>query len=203
MITRRCATVCAFLLSLSSGLAFCQDRSTEQRYELFGGVSALGAQTPYTRHVEGWNGSVTIKVRNQLGIFFSSAGYYYGADDVNACAVHPCKLGRDSYDILLGPVFRPAMLERLRLRPFVRGIVGGVYLTGHDLVGPPILPASAPYPQRELNFAIGAGGGIDFALSKRVNLRVIQLDYVRRVGGRLYWFESGMVRPSTGVVVRF
>jgi hypothetical protein len=205
MISLRYGTmISAFLLILSCSSALCQDSNAERKYEFFGGVSVLGSRTPYSRNVEGWNGSVTIRLAEQWGLFLGSAAYYHSSDNANLCGgIQPCRSGADSYDILLGPVYRPAMLERFRLRPFVRGAVGGVYLTGHSLLPPDLIRPERLYPQRELTFAVGAGGGVDLALAKSVDMRLVQLDCVHRVGGRLYLINLGMTRFSAGLVVRF
>lgn len=189
----------------ASGRSDAAQRRDQRRFELFGGVSALGWQTPYTRNVEGWHGGITFALWDQLGVSFQSAGYYYGGERDYGCGsgVVRCSFARDSYDIFVGPVFRPAFLRRYRLRPFIHGMVGGVYVAGHTFDYLPVFDQTIQLYSRELRPALGLGGGIDIAVAERLHIRLIQLDSVHRYGTRLWLFADKMVRPSAGIVVRF
>ena len=155
--------------------------------------------------MEGWNGTLTFSLGDQVGVSFQSAGHYYGGTHNFACGDGsiPCRIQRDSYDILVGPVFRPAFLRKYRLRPFVQGMVGAVYLSGTSFDYVPAFEQTVRLHSRELTPAVGIGAGIDIAVAERLHIRLIQLDYVRQYGSRLWWFPEAMARPSTGLVVRF
>jgi outer membrane protein OmpA-like peptidoglycan-associated protein/opacity protein-like surface antigen len=111
-----------------------------------------------------------------------------------------------AFSFLFGP--RLSFRSHSRLTPFLQVLVGAAHATDVTLKGCPVpIYACMPLPS-ETSFALTAGGGLDYRVSHRFALRLIQAEYL------LTRFEDptspthdnafqNNIRLSAGIVFRF
>lgn len=87
--------------------------------------------------------------------------------------------------------------QRTRITPFVQGLVGAVH--GFDA---PFPNGSASLTTSANALAILAGGGVDIAVSRRLSIRAVQLDYGLNHLPNNANNSENLLRVSTGVVFR-
>jgi opacity protein-like surface antigen len=109
-------------------------------------------------------------------------------------AVHSGDIGGDPVDTTVTNfLFGPRLSLRFRnLRPYFQVLFGGVYMASSTQItgfvdpsqpivlpgGTPVLqPISARVGAQQTAFAMTAGGGLDFKISRHVSFRPIGLDY--------------------------
>lgn len=132
------------------------------RAEFFYGYSYLGVDskglTPKRLIFNGWDGSATFNPHPLAGIEFDFSGHYRG--NCNGISNFTCK----EVSFLAGPrlAFRTG-----RTTIFVHGLFGG------DIVGAGFLGL----PASRTDTALAAGGGLDYAATKWVSIRLGQADY--------------------------
>jgi hypothetical protein len=170
--------------------------------ELFGGYSferiAPGCGSNYrcgsetagpTTNLNGWTASLTGYFYKSFGISAEFSGNYNGTAALSSATVN-------RYTYQFGPAYA---LRMRRSTPFVHALFGGVSQTSID---------------DGLNyhaFLWSVGGGLDFKASKRVSIRLAQLDYERQhvpvvdTGGPTPIPSVGAngLRYSAGIVFKF
>jgi outer membrane immunogenic protein len=82
------------------------------------------------------------------------------------------------------------------LKPFAQFLAGGVH--GFDSTFPHSTGASSSAN----SFAFTAGGGLDYALSRHIGVRVIQIDYLRTYLPNNAGNEQNNVRVGAGIIFR-
>ena len=179
-------------------------------WEVFGGYSFQRADVreyfisrsipfvTYTaRHhyvnMNGWEFSVTENVNRWFGGTLDISGYY------KSPTIGSVTTKDHIYTILYGPRFTlpkaggnaaPARLISASV-PFAHILFGGAQ-TGAT-VGPPGPHAS------DFSFAMAIGGGLDWPLTPNVDIRVLQLDYLRT---NALATSQNNYRASAGIVLR-
>jgi opacity protein-like surface antigen len=150
------------------------------------GSSAVGIENGNRIALNGWNASVEVKIIRWVGVVADfSGGYGSGKQSFTQPTVFFTYDARQ-HDYLFGPRFSATLGK---IRPFAEGLLG----VGQTSTTTDDLSAS------DTSFAMAFGGGVDYAATKILGLRV-QGDYVRTS-----FFSSSQndFRLSTGVVVRF
>ena len=159
----------AFALVLLLGL-FVTVRSSKaqeqvSKFEAYGGyyyvrfnvnASAEGGAPSKTFNGNGGGAQLEYNATNWLGVVGDMAGY-------GATATTNGALVGGAFTYLLGPRVN---FSHGKVTPFVQTLVGGIWTT--DGIG---------HSGSENNFAMTAGGGIDFKVSKHVSIRPIEAEY--------------------------
>ena len=162
--------------------ALAQDRP---KAELFGGYSFLNTNDLVELNLNGWNASMAANVNDWLGIAADFSGHYGKPSFFGF--VPTSGLSTNVHSFLFGP--RVTYRGHSNVIPF-----------GHALFG-----VSRGYANifgvnySDSSFAMAFGGGVDFKLSDRVAIRMIQADYVQT---RLASDRQNNARLSAGIVFR-
>ena len=129
--------------------------------EIFGGYS-------YTRvdrgsglsgiNMNGWNAAVTGNVNSWLGVTADFSGHYGS----------PGGVGQNRHSFLFGP--KLSYRASQRFTPFAQALFGAVR-AHRDAFG-------AGFTTNETTFGMALGGGVDYNLSNRLAIRLIQADYL-------------------------
>jgi len=171
------------------------------RVEIFGGYSYLNFDfsTPTKGLVDresfnGWEASATFNVNRWLGLEGDFSGHYKG-DCLNVSGL-TCK----DYSFMGGPRFA---YRRGKATVFAHGLFGGDHLSG----------SFSGFSISHTAFALAAGGGIDYAVTKHISIRIGEVDYLmtRHAAQDFIPLLSGLnlpghennVRVSAGVVFTF
>ena len=175
-------------IMVALGSAFCAGQ-TAGRVDVFGGFSWLSQDISLLNQSTigpvGWTASATFPVRPRMGVVADVSGYY-----------HNCGTGCSSAKIhtfLFGPQYS---VDRGRLRPFARFLIGDTYMT-----------TSLSAFTSNNSFTFGAGGGVDVTLSRRLAWRG-QVDWLHNGfqtsdNQRTNQEKHNVARLSTGIVIRF
>lgn len=82
------------------------------------------------------------------------------------------------------------------LKPFAQFLIGGVH--GFDSIFP---HAGGPLSSAN-SFALTAGGGLDYGLSRHIDVRVVQIDYLKTYLPNNATDEQNNLRIGAGIVFR-
>lgn len=192
----------AVTLLLACGLppAFAQTRSSDDYpgFELYAGFShnrleTVLAGSPLIRSEgrAGFNGfdlAVTRNVSRYVGVQFDFAGHY-GDETFRPPCLAPCpdpppdaRLNSSLYTFLGGVQIKDNARD-VRFKPFARALVGAARLNrskdpfdGLDKA-PPCVFGDPPCNKSDSGFAGVLGGGLDFQINRRLDIRLIQFDY--------------------------
>jgi opacity protein-like surface antigen len=167
------------LLWLCAPLAAAQDDSGS-RFEVFGGFSYLMTDldeqdAPLDRfdNLDGFNVSVTRYLTKRFGITGDfSAHFRKTTEEFPGGTV---RFKSRSYGYFAGPQVK--FRNRTRATPFVHALAGAA----NNRFTVEAVPAGATTPVREsiklTDFALVLGGGLDVRITKRIELRVFQVEY--------------------------
>ena len=184
-----------FVVISMSALCFAQD---SKRAEVFAGYSHIVEDFSLTNPnagLTGWNASVAAPISHGLGFVADFAGYYPGYNF--GCT--GCGQSAKVHTFLFGPQYS---FTRHRWTVFGRFLFGDTNLNPHLDQNPTFLDFTSTN-----SFTYGAGGGIEFALTRRFGLRG-QADWLhnnfqtaddQRTSQEIH----NVVRISTGIVFRF
>ncbi len=173
------AAVCGFVF-----LALCPLLAAQKlpSIEVFGGYSYLRYDTTQfgfsdKSELNGWNGAISLPGLYQgFGVAADVSGHY-----TRELA---------EYNVLIGPQYSFTWK--------------GARLYGHALFGKARTrlrePGSTQVEPSNLHRAIALGGGLDFALSPRFSVRVVQADYLMTSA---FGSDQKNIRLSTGLIFRF
>jgi hypothetical protein len=135
-------------------------------------------------NLNGWNGSVELKVLPLLGVVADVSGHY-GSQDTEVLGI-----GGDANLSEYNYLFGPQLSFKLgKFRPFVHALFGGAH------IGETLSTAS----NSSNSFADALGGGIDYHLFPLISWR-FQLDALQT---RFFGTTQNNPRFSTGIVVHF
>jgi opacity protein-like surface antigen len=151
------------------------------RVEAFAGYSYIRMSVAYNYHqnFNGWNGSLAFNPSRWIGVVADFSGHY-SSDSLS------------NYSFLVGPRF--TYRTQSRITPFAHALAG-VAREGEGTVSLNG-PGGRTY---RTGIAYALGGGIDAAITERIAVRVIQLDYFDQDA---MFYRNGP-RISTGFVFRF
>ena len=159
----------SFAIGLLLGLLGVSQLTNAQessKFELYGGFSYVhfnvnanlpGVAPSATYNAYGGGGKLEYNANHWLGGVVDLAGY-------GAFATSNGELIGGAFTYLLGPRVN---FRHGKVTPFAQSLFGGIRTT--DGIG-----QSGP----ENNFAMTAGGGIDFKVSKQVSIRPVQVEYL-------------------------
>jgi opacity protein-like surface antigen len=163
------------------------------KVELFGGYSYF--RTDDERNLHGWNGSVAVNLNKWFGLVADVSGHYDSRSvqliDANGGFFSDQHFNR--HQILVGP--RVSLRKDKRLTPFAHALFG--IARDHET-----LKSESPFlrfKSSNTGFAMALGGGLDVEITRRLALRIIQVDYSLTH----MTFTQHNVRGSIGLVFRF
>jgi hypothetical protein len=212
---RSCVVYCAGVVAL---LAFvtCAAAQIPKRFAVFGGYSseaditfALASSLPISLpsiSLNGWNGSLEVKVLPFLGVVADVSGHYgtfgatIGCEAIIGCV--PLGVGVDSsmYSYLFGP---QVSVSLWRFTPFAHVLLGAAHINQK-----PVVSLVSGLANSDTSFADAIGGGLDIRLISIVGWR-FQADLIQT---RFFASTSPIsfltstqsnFRGSTGIVLRF
>ncbi len=144
-------------------------------------ASAAGGAPSETFNGNGGGGQLEYNFNNWLGVVGDMAGY-------GATATTNGALVAGGFNYLVGPRVN---FRRDKVTPFVQTLFGGIWST-----------SGIGHSGSENNFAMTAGGGIDFKVSKHVSIRPVQAEYfMTKVPDGLNNRQDNL-RVGSGIVVR-
>lgn len=151
------------------------------------GYSYLRADLPGgNANLNGWNGSVEVKVIPFLGLVGDFSGNY-GSQNVPAASFFgPVNASIGQHNFLFGP---RASLTLGKFRPFVHALIGASHIS----------ESATDYSNSDTSFADALGGGIDYHLIPLISWR-FQVDDLQT---RFFNTTQQDLRFSTGIVVHF
>lgn len=175
----------------------------------FAQISFLPISLPSVS-LNGWNGSVEVKVLPFLGIVGDLSGYYnsFGAtvrcEAIIVCVPVVGTVSSSLYSFLAGP---QVSVSLWRFTPFAHALIGAARIDEKAGIGVGI-PALSGFASTNTSFADAIGGGFDFRIVSIVHWR-FQADLLQTrfsVSSSPISFltntQTGF-RGSTGVVLRF
>jgi opacity protein-like surface antigen len=162
-------------LILSFAISASAQSTDNPTVEIFGGPSIMrnGVSAPSYSLYGGWQAEASFNFLNHIGLTTDFGGQYRSIRGQTI----------SQYEYLFGPRFMARWSHAT--------------LFGHALVGANTLHVSGASTN---GFAWGLGGGLDYNVSHRIAIRVIQADYLRtRLSNS--WFNDA--RIGVGLVVKF
>ncbi len=174
------------------------------KVELFAGYSYASTDLPrFTNRVprmngHGWAASIAGNLTRHFGITADFAGQY-GTGDVQAFfettgRLESRRINFSNHQLLFGPRFS---VRRERATGFAHALFGVVHIRSSGFSVPFVIGLVRITP--ETDFAMAYGGGLDVNASKRLAVRVFQVDYIA-VRGRGNWLHN--VRAQAGIVIK-
>jgi hypothetical protein len=196
------------IIAIVCGLFLFSAAASAERFNVFAGYSysrfglylpsdrPLLAGSPAVSHsLNGWNGSLEVKVLPILGIVADSSGHYGNETTDLSCSQYTapsCTSGNGNVTLITF-TFGPQVSLRLgRFEPYAHALFGGArYRT-------------SLYVASQHSFADVLGGGIDVSVIPRIAWRV-QADALQTWFSLSPYFpnKQNSLRLSTGFVVRF
>jgi opacity protein-like surface antigen len=211
---------CMALVMTLAVFALAQSTSTDEypKVEVFAGVSAIGAQNALTnkdiktfdgitpaqfkalvgfelldneRYIPGYGfeANVTRYFSKHVGLSGDFSGYYRRANARIATSLF--KADHSIYYLMGGPKLK--LLNEHRANVFFHALAGGAHTSVSYRENTNTNPVTAR--DSSTRFAFALGGGIDLRISKRVSVRVFQMDYIPMLG------KDRRVTASDGTVV--
>jgi hypothetical protein len=140
-----------------------------QRVEVFGGYSYLNFDVPSTAvtnsmrlNTNGWEAAAAFDFLRHVGAVADFSGHYKGD-----CGGVP-GLNCSEYSFLFGPRITFGDSGKNKLTGFVHGLVGADRISGGEF-GVSVSNNS---------LGVAAGGGLDYWVTRRVGVRLVQADYL-------------------------
>jgi len=150
------------------------------------GYSYLRANLPTgDTNLNGWNGSVEVKVVPFIGLVGDFSGNY-GSDTVPGPFLLPVNASIRQHNFLFGPRLSFTVGK---FRPFVHALIGASHVS----------ESATDFSNSDTSFADALGGGIDYHLIPLIAWRV-QVDDLQT---RFFNTRQDDFRISTGIVVHF
>jgi hypothetical protein len=151
------------------------------------GYSYLRADLPGgNTNLNGWNGSVEVKVFPFIGLVGDFSGNYGSENVIPASFFSPVNASISQHNFLFGPRFS---FKVGKFRPFVHGLVGVSHIS----------ESATDFSNSNTCFADALGGGIDYHLIPLISWRV-QFDDLQT---RFFNSRQDDLRISTGIVFHF
>ncbi len=182
--------VISLLLALFATARPLKAQEQASKFEAYGGyyyarfninASAARGAPSETFNGNGGGGQIEYNANNWLGVVGDMAGY-------GATATTNGALVGGGFTYLFGPRVN---FRHGKATPFAQTLFGGIWTT--DGIG---------HSGSENNFAMTAGGGIDFKVSKHVSVRPVQAEYfMTKIPDGLNDRQNNL-RVGAGVVVR-
>ncbi len=191
--------IATLLIASSASLLRAQTPDAQPKNEFFAGYSFHSADIntltidPHRTAQNGVNLEYTRNITRHIGLTSDASVHFHR--DSRSTSVGVFRSQRDQYFLLGGLQLRSGNDERLR--PFAHALFGASLFRGFTSDS---RPAGIVYTFDDAtSFALALGGGVDFRVGKRIDLRLIQVDYTPT------FFGSGRqnnFRISTGIVFK-
>jgi opacity protein-like surface antigen len=126
--------------------------------EVYGGYSYFRCDTQGDDigcNLNGWDGSISFNANKHAGVVADFGGYYGKAGDY----------GVNVHSVMFGP---KVTFRSPKVTPFVQALFGLGHIQAKD--GPVVV-------EKENDFAIALGGGVDVNINSRIAVRPAQLEY--------------------------
>ena len=178
-----------------ASMSFAQSTTDYNKVEFFGGFSHnrvdtgiddSGFQlTDIINEREGFNGfnaSITGNVTRYFGLKFDVSGHFKNKDFPTGFGTSSVQLDSSVFNFLGGVQLKDNSKEA-RFKPFAHGLVGAARVRNKVSFSPDLCVAIFPSPcpvdftDSETGLAGAFGGGLDFRVSDRLDVRAIQVDY--------------------------
>lgn len=117
----------------------------------------------------GVNGSVTGNITRYVGL---KGDYSFHTKTFSDTAFPGVEVRSNLHNFLGGVQFRDNAKET-KVKPFAHVLAGAAHAT-FDVRG---LPTPLDFDDSETGFAMAVGGGLDFRLNDRIDIRAVQFDY--------------------------
>jgi opacity protein-like surface antigen len=210
--------VLAFALTIIVGSgAIAQSSDNHSKFEFFAGYSYGNAGADFLSgnapgvyqgrtDLHGFNASAVYNISRYVGIKADVSGTYKNGHESftvqsgiqNAPLVTVAFDSKNSLYNFLGGVQIKDNSSEARLKPFAHALVGAAHRRNEsDLVCLAIIPC--PGGTVQTGFAGAFGGGLDVRVNKKVDFRIVQVDY------NPAWFDRGLdnnFRVGVGIVFR-
>ena len=132
--------------------------------EVFGGYSYVRVnptqeQNPDSINLNGFSTSVALNANKIAGVVADFGGYYGSVPNENDVNVH-------IYSLMFGPRIN---VRKGKVTPYVQALFGYSHLS---------VLANDETIQKENDFAMAFGGGVDININKTISVRPVQIEYV-------------------------
>ena len=169
--------ILGLILIICAGSLVNAQTSADPKNEFFAGYSYQSADIntltidPKRTSQNGVNLAYTRNVTKNLGITADVSAHFHR--DSTSSSGGTFSRQRDQYSLLGGPQFK--VHNDSRLQPFVHALFGVALFRGFTSN---ITPAGNVYTIDDATgFGMALGGGLDIRTSKRIDVRLIQVDY--------------------------
>jgi opacity protein-like surface antigen len=228
----RFAAATIILTAMICSSAFAQDSTP--KVQVFAGYSLFHADTggltdtvldlalrPATEafgvptNFNGWNAEAQYNANRWVGIAADFGGRYGSPIGVFSSSGVSGVPNGNGYSFLAGPVL--SYRTKSRVTPFVHALFGldRSSLSGSTITGLPVSVTAAPTSSSD--FAVALGGGVDYKVTRRLAIRVGQVDFYHTSLNLNKFYDSAFGiglfqslathednwRLSAGVVMRF
>ena len=185
----------AIAIIASSSISFAQSTADYNKWEFFGGFSHNRVDTGIDdsdfdlddviderEGFNGFNASVTGNVTRYLGLKFDVSGHFKNKEFPTGFGTSFVELDSSVFNFLGGVQLKDNSKEA-RFKPFGHALVGAARVRNKVSFSPDFCVAIFPSPcpvdftDTETGLAGAVGGGLDFRVSDRVDVRAIQVDY--------------------------
>lgn len=173
----------AIFLFLFAGAAFAQFPGGNA----YIGYSYLRADLPNgNTNLNGWNGSVEVKVLPFIGVVGDFSGNYGSQNVTSSSSFLPVNASISQHNFVFGPRFS---FKIGKIRPFAHALIGASHIS----------ESATDFSNSSTSFADALGGGIDYHLIPLISWRV-QVDDLQT---RFFNTRQDDLRISTGIVFHF
>ena len=166
--------VIAVFFALVPSLVTAQEASAPKA-EVFGGYSYLRNNS---NGFNGWTAQGTVNFARYFGVTAQVDGNYRNAVNLSSFSVLGISpsASQHLYDFLAGPT---ATARLGKSSVFAHALFGAAHSSLGAGVSLPFIGGISTGLTSATGFAMALGGGVDIGLSKRVAIRVVQIDYLR------------------------
>jgi hypothetical protein len=166
--------VMAVFFALLPSLVMAQEASAPKA-EVFGGYSYLRNNS---NGFNGWTGQGTVNFGRYFGVTAQVDGNYRNPANFSSFSVLGISPSANQhlYDFLAGPT---ATARFGKSSVFAHALFGAAHSSLGAGVSLPFIGGISTGLTSATGFAMAFGGGVDIGLSKRVAIRVAQIDYLR------------------------
>jgi hypothetical protein len=199
--------VTVILFALLSSLVMAQETAASKA-EIFGGYSYLRNNS---NGFNGFTGQGTVNLSRYFGVTAQVDGNYRSAANLSSFSILGISPAANQhlYDFLAGPT---ATARFGKNSVFAHALFGVAHSSLNAGVGLPIIGGISTGLTSASGFAMAFGGGVDLGLTRRIALRVAQIDYLRTQFNATDALLTGLSttgarqnswRYSAGIVFRF
>jgi hypothetical protein len=199
--------VTVILFALLSSLVMAQETAAPKA-EIFGGYSYLRNNS---NGFNGFTGQGTVNLSRYFGVTAQVDGNYRSAANLSSFSILGISPSANQhlYDFLAGPT---ATARFGKNSVFAHALFGVAHSSLNAGVGLPIIGGISTGLTSASGFAMAFGGGVDLGLTRRIALRVAQIDYLRTQFSATDALLTGLSttgarqnswRYSAGIVFRF